>query len=65
MNVQYNITDQHLLTKEDDHNILYSKKLKTVSTITPSYKIDMCVYVCVHVYTYYIWGGVYMLSDND
>lgn len=61
MNVQYNVTDLHLLTKEDDHNILYSRKLKTVSTITPSYKPDMCV----HVYTYYIWGGVYMLSGND
>lgn len=33
MNVQYNITDLYLLTKEDDHNILYSKKIRLKQTV--------------------------------
>lgn len=59
MDVQYDITDLHLLTKEDDHNILNSKKLKkTVFSIIPILQnryVFMCVCVCMH--TVYMLGG--------
>lgn len=41
MNVQYNITDLYLLTKEDDHS---------VPSKIPIYRVHVYTYMCINIY---------------